>query len=92
MSLAFVNVPMPKSARTVTSKYAFGDLTIGGPALLENEVVNVEKAKSKLTSALVAYRGRTGDRSKFSIRPMKNEDGTDAVGCWKIADAPAAAA
>lgn len=90
MSLEFVNVPMPKSARTVESKYKFDQLTVGGPGLVETEVLNVEKSKSKLTSALVAYRGRTGDKSKFSIRPIKNADGTDAVGCWKIADAPAA--
>lgn len=91
MSLTFANVPMPKSARTVTSKYNFGELTVGGPALVENEVLNVDKAKSKLTSALVAYRGRAGDKSKFSIRAIKNADGTDAVACWKIADAPVAA-
>ena len=91
MTLAFANIALPKSARTVESKYKFGELTVGGPALVEAEVVNVEKAKSKLTSALEAYRGRTGDKSKFSIRAVKNADGSDAVGCWKIADAPAAA-
>jgi hypothetical protein len=90
MSLEFVNIPMPKSARTVESKYKFDQLTVGGMPLVETEVLNVEKAKSKLTSALVAYRGRTADRSKFSIRAVKNADGTDAVGCWKIADAPSA--
>ena len=82
MSLEFVNIPMPKSARAVESKYKFGDLVVGGPALVEAEVLSVEKAKSKLTSALVAYRGRTGDKSKFSVRAFKNADGTDAIGCW----------
>jgi hypothetical protein len=90
MSLEFVNIPMPKSARTVESKYKFDQLTVGGMPLVETEVLNVEKAKSKLTSALVAYRGRTGSKDKFSIRAVKNADGTDAVGCWKIADAPSA--
>lgn len=90
MSLAFVNVPLPKTSRTVDSKYNFAGLTVGGPALAVTEVVSVDKAISKLTSALVAYRKRSGDKSKFTVRPYKQEDGTDAVGCWKLADAPAA--
>lgn len=92
MSLSFANVALPKSARTVESKYAFGALVVGGPALVEAQVVNQTKALSRLTSALVAYRKRTGDKSKFSVRPLKNADGTDAVGCWKVADAPVAVA
>ena len=91
MTLAFVNVAMPKSARTVTSKYDFGSLTVGGPALVETEVITAEKTKSKLVSAMVAYRARSKDMSKFSIRAFKNADGTDAVGCWKIADTPSVA-
>lgn len=90
MSLAIVNVAVPRTSRTVESKYDFGSLTVGGPALAETEVINVDKAKSKLTSALVAYRKRSGDKSKFTVRPFKQADGSDAVGCWKIADAPAA--
>ena len=92
MALVFANIPLPQSARSVTSKYLFGNLTVGGPALLEGDFVDVAKAKSKLTSALVAYRVRTGDKSRFSIRAFKQADGTDAVGCWKLADAPVPAA
>jgi hypothetical protein len=92
MTLALENVAIPKTSRTVSSKYAFGQLTVGGPALVEKDVVNVQKATSKLTSALVAYRKRTGDKSKFSVRGYKQADGTDAVGCWKIAEAPEATA
>ena len=90
MSIEFKNVPMPSTVRNTTSKYDFAALTVGGPAMLETEVVNVDKAKSKLTSALVAYRGRTKDKSKFSVRSFKNEAGQDVVGVWKTADAPAA--
>lgn len=93
MSITIKSVPVPKSSRTVTSKYDFAALVAGSSeAIVETEVVNVDKAKSKLTSALVAYRQRTGDKSKFTVRPFKNEDGTDAVGVWKLADAPAAPA
>ena len=89
MSLTFVSVPVPKTSRTVESKYDFASLTVGGPALAVTEVVSVDKAMSKLTSALVAYRKRSGDSSKFTVRPFKNTDGTDAVGCWKLIDAVA---
>lgn len=92
MSLVFADVALPKTSRTVTSKYAFEKLTVGGPALVEGEVLDAQKAASKLTSALVAYRKRTGDKSKFSVRMFKQADGTDAVGCWKIAEAPVVAA
>jgi len=91
MSITLQNVAIPTTSRTIASKYAFEQLQVNGPALVETEVLSVKKAASKLTSALVAYRKRTGDKSKFSVRPFKQADGTDAVGCWKIADAPASA-
>lgn len=90
MSIAFVNVPLPRTSRTVESKYNFAGLQVDGPALVLTEVVNVAKATSKLTSALVAYRKRSGDKSVFTVRAFKNADGTDAVGCWKKAEAPVA--
>lgn len=90
MSIELKTIALPKTTRSVTSKYAFGDLTVGGPALVDNEVIDRAKAQSRITSALVAYRARTGDKSKFSVRTFKQEDGTDAVGVWKTADAPAA--
>lgn len=92
MALQFVNIPLPKSQRTVTSKYNFGDLKVGGPALSETEVIDAKKASSKITSALVAYRARTGDAGKFSVRIYNNPDGTQAVGVWRVSDAPAAPA
>jgi hypothetical protein len=87
MTLALVNVAIPKTSRTVSSKYLFGDLTVGGPAMVESDVVDTKKAQSKMTSALVAYRARTGDKSKYSVRTFKAEDGTDRIGVWKTADA-----
>lgn len=87
MSIQMKAIPVPKTSRTVTSKYDFAALTVGGPALVDSDVVNVAKATSRLTSALVAYRARTGDKSKFTVRGFKQEDGTDAAGVWKIADA-----
>lgn len=90
MSLTLMNIPLPTSSRTSQgSKYDFGALTVGGPALVETNVVKAEQAASRLQSAVVAYRKRTGDKSKFSTRIFRQEDGTEAVGVWKVADAPA---
>lgn len=92
MSVKLLNVAMPTIFRAGGgSKYDFGSLTVGGPALVEDEVVNVEKVASRLHSALVAYRKRTGDTSKFSVRTFKNDAGQDCVGAWKVADAAVAA-
>lgn len=91
MSITFANQPLPTTSRTVESKYAFEKLTVGGPALANTDVVDVKKATSRMTSALAAYRKRTSDKSRFSVRPYKQEDGSDAVGVWKTKDAPVAA-
>lgn len=93
MSITLANIPVPKTSRTASSKYKFGDLTVGGPAMVETDVVDTKRAQSKMTSALVAYRSRTGDRSRFTVRVFKDEtDGTDRIGVWKLAEAPADAA
>ena len=92
MSLAMQTVAIPKTSRTVSSKYKFGDLVVGGPALVETEVVDAKKAKSKITSALVAFRARTGSKDKYTVRTFIKEDGTEGVGCWLIAKADEASA
>jgi hypothetical protein len=92
MSIELKQIALPKTTRLVASKYNFGSLAVGGPALVDDEVIDRAKAQSRITSALVAYRARTGDKSKFSVRVFKQEDGTDAVGVWKTADAPVATA
>lgn len=92
MSIELVNISIPKTSRTVSSKYKFQDLVVGGPAMVETDVIDPKKAQSKMTSALVAYRSRSGDRAKYSVRTFKAEDGTDRVGVWKTAEAEAATA
>lgn len=87
MSISLENIAIPKTARTVESKYPFGQLTVGGPALTDKDVIDVHKAKSRMSSALVAYKKRTGDKSKFSVRTVKADNGTDMVCVWKVADA-----
>lgn len=91
MSITLTHQPLPRTARTVESKYSFEQLVVGGPCLADTEVIDVKKATSRMTSALAAYRKRTGDKSRFSTRPFKNGDGSDAVGVWKVKDAPVAA-
>jgi hypothetical protein len=91
MSLSLMSVAIPKTSRTTSSKYAFDQLTVGGAALVESDVVDAKKAASKINSALIAYRKRTGDKSKFSVRVFKQADGTDAVGAWKTAEAAVSA-
>lgn len=93
MSLNLRAISIPKTSRTVASKYNFGALVVGGPALVEDEVVNAKKAQSRMASALVAYRARTGDTSKFIVRIVKDEaTGVESVAVWKTADAVAPAA
>lgn len=97
-TLIKVQMALPKltrgSAAGKSSVYNLGELQ-DGEAFLIQDVVNVKKSKSKLQSAISAYRARTGDKATvFAVRGFKNEDGTDAVGIWKVpakvaADAPA---
>lgn len=76
------------------SQYDFPSLVVGGPALVDTDVVDPKKAHSRVSSALTAYRKRSGDTSKFTVRVTKL-DGKDVIGVWKLEDAkpvaPAAA-
>jgi hypothetical protein len=87
MAITLQNIEIPKVSRTVESKYPFGQLTVGGPAMTEQNFLDIHKAKSRMSSALVAYKKRTGDKSKFSVRAIKSTDGTDMVAVWKVANA-----
>ena len=92
MSLQISNISLPTSTRTVSSKYEFDKLVVGGGGLIETEVVDAAKVASKLTSALVAYRKRNpNDKRKYSVRTFKQADSSDGVGVWCVAEAPAAA-
>jgi len=101
-----VQMALPKLTRSSTgatkdSIYNLGELQ-EGEAFLIQDVVDIKKSKSKLQSAIGAYRARTNDKQTvFAVRSFKNEDGTDGVGVWRVpakveadaataADAPAA--
>jgi hypothetical protein len=72
------------------SQYEFDKLTVGGPALVEADFVDAKKAHSRVSSALTAYRKRTGDESKFTVRVAKLDD-REIIGVWKLEDAKPAA-
>lgn len=73
------------------SQYDFSALTVGGPALVDSDVVDAKKAHSRVSSALTAYRKRSADKSKFTVR-IAEVDGKQVIGVWKLEDAPAPAA
>ena len=73
------------------SQYDFAGLTVGGPALVDTDVTDPKKAHSRVSSALTAYRKRSKDTSKFTVR-VTQLDGKDVIGVWKLEDAKPAAA
>lgn len=94
---------MPRLTRTsVAGKSSIYDLAAlsEGECYLVQDVLDVKKSKSKLQSAISAYRERSGDKAtQFAVRSFVNEDGTDGVGLWRVpakvevevaAEAPAA--
>ncbi len=96
MAIQTATVALPPITRVSTkaSKYDFASLVTGSQvALVEDNVgeteADVEKVVNRLTSALVAYRKRSGDRRGFTTRPFKQEDGKNAVGVWCVKPAPA---
>lgn len=89
-TLVKISMPIPRLTRTSTgsakdSIYNLGDLA-EGEAFQLADVVDLKKAKSKLQSAVGAYRARTGDKqTQFAVRSWKLDDGTDAVAVWRVA-------
>jgi hypothetical protein len=84
--MEFLNIDMPATSRRATSKYDFAALTVGGPAMVDKDVVNSGKAASRLQSALVAAKKRDPqlkDRT-FKVRIVQI-DGADAVAVWRTA-------
>ena len=68
------------------SVYNLAELQVGEAFQLA-DIVDLKKAKSKLQSAIGAYRARTGDNVlQFAVRSWKLEDGKDACAVWRIAD------
>lgn len=90
-TLKVIALPIPALTRFSAkgSQYDFGSLTVGGPALVETSVVDADKAHSRVSSALTAYRKRSGDKSKFTVRVTQLE-GKDVIGVWKLENAPVA--
>ena len=84
------SLPAMRRATSKASQYDFASLRAGtDDCIVETDVVKASTVHGRLTSAVVAYRKRTGDKSKFTVRTFQI-DGKDAVGVWKLEDAPAA--
>jgi len=69
------------------SQYNFSGLTVGGAALVDSDVIDAKKSHSRVSSALTAYRKRSGDKSKFTVR-IAEIDGKQVIGVWKLENAP----
>lgn len=89
--LIAMSLPIPALTRFSTkgSQYDFASLVVGGDAMVDTDVTDSAKAHSRVSSALTAYKKRTGDKSKFTVRVTK-VDGKDVIAVWKIEDAPVA--
>lgn len=90
MTAVIMNIPMP-ARRSLSNegrtKYDLGSLTPeSNECIVIDDVVNVKKAVSRLTSAVGAYRKRGNLSHRFAVRSFKKEDGNDAVGVWRLAD------
>lgn len=91
--LIAMSLPIPTLTRFSAkgSQYDFASLTVGGNALVDTDVTDTAKAHSRVSSALTAYKKRTGDKSVFTVRVTKVDD-KDVIAVWKIKDAPVAVA
>ena len=91
--LIAMNLPIPALTRFSAkgSQYAFDKLVVNGDALVDTDVTDTDTAKahSRVSSALTAYKKRTGDKSTFTVRVTKVDD-KDVIAVWKIKDAPVA--
>lgn len=95
MTVQIQTMPLPARralSNAGSSKYDLGALQAGSDqCIIIDDVVNTKKAVSRLTSAVAAYKKRTNPNARFAVRSFKKEDGTDAVGVWRLADAVPAA-
>ena len=85
MSATLMQVEMPAVSRQGGSKYAFDELVVGGPTLVETDVVNASKVASRLQSALAAAKKRNPELKNrtFRVRTFQ-KDGVDHVGVWRV--------
>lgn len=96
MTVQIQTMPLPARralSNAGSSKYDLGALQPGSDqCIVIDDVVNTKKAVSRLTSAVAAYKKRTNPNARFAVRSFKKqEDGTDAVGVWRLTDAVPAA-
>jgi len=79
-----INVALPTVTRAAGSKYAFDQLEVNGPALVEVGVVQASKVASRLQSALAAAKKRNPELKarKFKVRVFMHE-GQESVGVWR---------
>lgn len=91
-------IPLPKVTRQTVpgsqnSVYDLASLQIGECFLLPAEVdeegnvvaFDIKKGKSKLQSAVSAYRTRSGDKStEFAVRSFTDENGQVQIGVWRV--------
>jgi hypothetical protein len=91
MELVKSNIPMPSITRVSAnaSKYRFAELEVG-ESFLVKDVVDVEKAKNALTAAINAFRKRTKNPMRLTVRSFQDETGVDVVGVWRMDDKIAA--
>lgn len=95
LSMTTLAIPALKRFSAKASVYPFADLVVGGECLLDTDVTDPKKAHSRVSSALTAYKKRSGNTAKFTVRGVQVPDETgamkDAIAVWKTAEAAAPA-
>lgn len=91
MAIEITQVAIPTLRRFSAkgSQYDFASLRAGTTdsiVLRATADEDIKKVHSRLSSAVTAYRKRSGVTAKFTVRGFKTEDGTECVGVWKLAE------
>lgn len=83
--------PLPKTKRTPPqninrkSKYDFSGMQIG-ESDLTTDFVDGKKAVARLNSAITAYRKRSNDQRRFSVRLYHDDElNCEVLGVWCLA-------
>lgn len=87
MAIQTLELALPPLTRysPKASQYDFRSLEAGTTQCVAESGLteaDVDKAHSRLTSAVQAYRKRSGDNRKFTVRTVDHKDGTFTVGVW----------
>ena len=91
MAIEITQVSLPALRRFSVkgSQYDFAALRAGTTdciTLQASESEDIKKVHSRLSSAVTAYRKRSGVTAKFTVRTFTGETGTECVGVWKLAE------